>query len=203
MTHHSYYRDKNDKRKDNERLEFLGDAVLDSIVGDLLFKKFPFKDEGFLTEMRSKVVSRKNLSELARKMGLINHIKYNKYSGKNSSFINQVSGNALEALFGAIYLDKGYKYTKRFCEKRIFRLYIDIKHLENEVISYKSKLFKHCQKEHLSLKLPFEEEPSDNRILYTISVLVDENIISSHQHTSKKKAEELACKKACEVLISD
>ena len=201
LTHHSYYRDKKNKRKDNERLEYLGDAVLDSIVGDILFKKFPFKGEGFLTEMRSKVVSRKNLANLARKMGLIKHIQYNRNNSNNSSFINQISGNALEALFGAIYLDKGYSFTKRFCEKRIFKMYIDIHHLENEVISYKGKLFKWSQKEKKELLLPSVDKEVSNKTVYEVSVMVDSKLIAKHEHISKKKAEELACKKACEVLL--
>jgi ribonuclease-3 len=201
LTHHSYFNTKKDKRKDNERLEFLGDAVLDSIVGDMLFKKFPFKGEGFLTEMRSKVVSRKTLSDLARKMGLIKHIRYHKSNSHNSAFINQISGNALEALFGAIYLDKGYHFTYKFCERRIFKLYIDINHLENEVISYKGKLFKWSQKEKKELLLPFTTQESGRKTVYTVTVEVEGEAISKHEHLSKKKAEELACKKACEILI--
>lgn len=201
LTHHSHYKGKSDKKKDNERLEFLGDAVLDSIVGDILFKKFPFKGEGFLTEMRSKVVSRKNLADLARKMGLINHIRFHKSNSNNSSFIGQITGNALEALFGAIYLDKGYKYTYKFCEKRIFKLYIDINHLENEVVSYKGKIFKWSQKEKKNLELPFITEEQGNKTLYKVSIVVDGETIAKHEHLSKKKAEELACKKACEILM--
>lgn len=197
LTHQSHFRNKNSKMKDNERLEYLGDAVLDAIVGDILFRKFPFKGEGFLTEMRSKVVSRNNLSNLARKMGLLNHIRYNINNKRNQSFINQISGNALEAIFGAIYLDKGYQFTSRFFEKRIFKMYIDIDHLEEEVISYKGKLFKWSQQSRKKLELKCNEKPLDNRMLYQIIVLVDEENMGEHEHLSKKKAEELACKKAC------
>lgn len=200
LTHQSYYKKSKSKRLDNERLEYLGDAVLDAIVGDILFKKFPFRGEGFLTEMRSKVVSRNNLSELARKMGLLTYIRYDKKNQRNTSFINQISGNALEAIFGAIYLDKGYNFTYRFFENRIFKLYIDIDHLEDLVISYKGKLYKWSQKEHNELKLLCTEKELDKKTLYTIEVSIDDEIIAKHEHLSKKKAEELACKNACERL---
>lgn len=200
LTHQSYYQKGNSKRNDNERLEFLGDAVLDAIVGDILFKKFPFKGEGFLTEMRSKVVSRNNLSDLARKMGILQYIRYDKKNQKNKSFINQISGNALEAIFGAIYLDKGYRFTYRFFENRIFKLHIDIDHLEDEVISYKGKLFKWCQQNHKKLALPCEEMEMNGRNIYHVKVLVDNDVLGEQEHMSKKKAEELACNKACEAL---
>jgi len=200
LTHQSHFRNKNSKMKDNERLEYLGDAILDAIVGDILFKKFPFKGEGFLTEMRSKVVSRNNLSNLAHKMGLLRHIRYNKKNQSNKAFINQITGNALEAIFGAIYLDKGYNFTARFFERRIFKMYIDIDHLEEEVISYKGKIFKWSQQSRQKLELKCTEKPLNNRTLYHINVFVDNNAVGEHEHLSKKKAEELACKKACEKL---
>jgi len=202
LTHSSYSKKGKDKNTHlhNERLEYLGDAILDSIVAEILFKKFPFKDEGFLTEMRSKVVSRNNLGILSKKMGLIKYIQYDQYHKNNRNFIAQISGNAIEALFGAIYLDKGYRFTFNFFEKRIFRSYIDIEHLEAEEISYKGKLFKWCQKMRQELELRCDETPSNNRVLFKISVIVAGKEIASHEHLSKKKAEEMACTKACEIL---
>ncbi len=203
---HSSYKNKGKIKSTfihNERLEFLGDAILDSIVAEILFKKFPFKDEGFLTEMRSKVVSRTNLAILARKMGIIKYIQYDQYHKNNKNFLNQISGNALEALFGAIYLDKGYKFTFKFFENRIFRLHIDIDHLESEEISYKGKLFKWCQKNHQKLELKCDETISNGKSIYKITVLIAEREIAFHEHTSKKSAEELACTKACAAMITD
>lgn len=200
LTHHTFYRIKSNKKNDNERLEFLGDAILDAVVGDILFKKFPFKGEGFLTDMRSKVVSRENLASLARKMGVLEFIRYDAKNERNNSFINQISGNALEALFGAMYLDKGYKFTYNFLENRVFKLYIDIHSLENQVLSYKGKLFKWCQQNHKKLLLDCKESLINNKLMFTIKIFIDDEDLGNHEHVSKKKAEELACQKACENL---
>ncbi len=205
LTHSSYTKNFGSKlsSKNNERLEFLGDAVLDTIVGEILFKKFPYKGEGFLTEMRSKVVSRENLSKLAKKMDLQHHIYYDKSYNSNSTFINQISGNAFEAIIGAIYLDKGYDFTLKFFENRIFKLHIDINHLETTEVSFKGKLFKYCQKQHQKLLLECEEKIIEKKKIFKIVIKIDDIDIASHEHLSKKLAEELACTKACKLLIKD
>ena len=105
----------------NERLEFLGDAILDAIIAEMLFKKFPFRGEGFLTEMRSKSVSRKKLAQIAIDMGLSNLLMFDQAISKNPAALRTMGGNALEALIGAIYLDKGYEFTHRFIRKNNYR----------------------------------------------------------------------------------
>ena len=127
----------------NERLEFLGDAVLGSVVADLLFKKFPYRDEGFLTEMRAKIVSRENLKILAMKMGINQLVKVSAESGTFKSMY----GDALEALIGAIYLDKGYSQTQQFILKRIIKNHVDLDHFEKTDFNFKSKVINWAQKE--------------------------------------------------------
>ena len=126
----------------NERLEYLGDAILGAVVADLLFKKFPFKEEGFLTEMRSRIVNREHLNKLAMKIG-VDHFMANNNSVKTRS----VYGNAFEALIGAIYLDQGYSVTQRFIIHRIIQHHVDMDELENLDANFKSKLINWAQRE--------------------------------------------------------
>src|SRR5690606_34947298 len=127
-------------KNSNERLEFLGDAVLGSVVAELLFKLYPYKDEGFLTEMRSKIVSRANLNQLSRKLGFNELIEFDarmiSYPNKQGSLL----GDAFEALIGAVYLDKGYKFTREFLLSRIIKPHVDIHTLEITETNFKSRL---------------------------------------------------------------
>ena len=125
------------RRINNERLEFLGDAILDAIVADILFHKFKTSKEGFLTNTRAKIVKRESLNEIAVKLGLDNFITY---SMRTSSHNNYMFGNAFEALIGAIYLDKGYRYCKKFVETRIIDPYIDLEKISKEEFNFKSRL---------------------------------------------------------------
>ncbi|MBK7121588.1 MAG: ribonuclease III [Chitinophagaceae bacterium] len=125
--------------ENNERLEFLGDAVLSSVVAHYLFRKYPYKGEGFLTEMRSKMVNRQKLNEIALKMGLKKITFYNKYD--NALKISQIFGNTLEALIGAVYLDKGYAGTHRWVEKYIIMPHMFIYDLEDLEINIKNRLY--------------------------------------------------------------
>ena len=113
----------------NERLEFLGDAILGAIIGEYLFKKYPNKDEGFLTQLRSKIVNRKNLHELALKFGINNFLKTN--LSKKDKLKSSAYGDAFEALIGALYLDLGYEQTKKFVVNKIVKLHIDLVELLN------------------------------------------------------------------------
>ena len=185
-------------KNNNERLEFLGDAVLDVIIAELLFKKFPFQGEGFLTEMRSKSVSRKKLAQIAIDMGIPDYLVYNKSINKNMIAIRGISGNALEALIGAIYLDKGYTFTCKFVKKRMVLPHLDFEQLKETTENFKSLLNQYAQKERKELDFRvLEENDSTNQKMYTIGVFIDGNEIAKARGKSKKVAEQLASEKTC------
>ena len=134
----------------NERLEYLGDAILGAIIAEMLFKKFPFREEGFLTEMRSKIVNREHLNKLSLKLG-IDHFMVNSIdpAAKNKS----AYGDAFEALIGAIYIDRGYNVARKFVLSRIVKHYIDIEEIEQQDKNFKSKLINWSQREHKMVEL--------------------------------------------------
>ena len=134
----------------NERLEFLGDAILDAIVADIVYKKFEGKREGFLTNTRSKIVQRETLNNIAINIGLDKLIKY---SSKQSSHNSYMSGNAFEALIGAIYLDRGYRACKKFMEERIIGQYINLDKISRKEVNFKSKLIEWSQKNKFEIEL--------------------------------------------------
>lgn len=173
----------------NERLEYLGDAVLSLVIGDYLFKKYPYKNEGFLTKMRSKIVKRKTLNEISHKMGL--HKILGDYAvGKVS---NAMAGNALEALIGAIYLDIGYNKTHSYIINSILRNYLDINELENIDDNYKSQLLEWAQKSGKVISYNLNEtEKVNGRDFFKISLYVDEKKISESEAYNKKAAEQKA-----------
>ncbi len=177
----------------NERLEFLGDAFLGAIVAEHLFSTFPYKDEGFLTKLRSKVVSRNHLNNIARKMGIPEIMNINDAHFTGSS----VYGNALEALIGSIYLDKGYKKTKEFILDRFFGLYVDIHELESTETDFKSRLTEWSQKEKQSLEFKVLQDPHHSQDRgFHVGVFVGNSLIAQSSHHSKKRAEQLAAEKA-------
>ncbi|MBX2985638.1 MAG: ribonuclease III [Bacteroidia bacterium] len=191
-----------DIREDNERLEFLGDAVLDLITAEILFKQFPFKNEGFLTEMRSKMVSREQLGNIAGKIGLLEIVKFDKSMLNRKGAMHVVGGNALEALIGAVYLDKGYKKTSKFIKKRIVDTHLDFKILEESEISYKGKLYEYAQKEKKEVRLDVVNEfRKGGDTYFEICVLIDNVQIAKEVYNSKKKAEELASEKAYKKIM--
>jgi ribonuclease-3 len=177
-----------------ERLEFLGDAMLSSIIAAYLFDKAPAGDEGYLTKMRSKIVSREHLNELGRDLNLIQFIDSKvpiQHFGEN------IHGNLFEALVGAIYLDRGYTYCEKFIQKRVVAPYVDIAKLEGKVISYKSLLIEWCQKEKKAFHFDvFEDNDSSGERLFGVKFSVDGKVISKARAASKKKAEEKACQRA-------
>ncbi|MGX5688433.1 ribonuclease-3 [Arcticibacter tournemirensis] len=192
---------KNGTKNSNERLEFLGDAVLGSVIAEELFKLYPYKTEGFLTEMRSKIVSRANLNQLARKLGLGELIEYDNrivnFPTKQSSLL----GDAFEALIGAIYLDKGYNFTRDFIINRIIKPHVDILMLEKTESNFKSKLIEWCQREGKDITFELiENEEGESSKLFTISVLIDGENKGVGRDYNKKNAEKLAAEKACEAL---
>lgn len=185
--------------QNNERLEFLGDAVLSAVVADYLFKKYPYKGEGFLTEMRSKMVNRATLNDIAVRMGLKKITLYNK--GDNSLKISQIFGNTLEALLGAIYLDLGYKKTQRWIVKNVIIPYLFMEDLEVLEINHKNKLYGWANKNGKALDFETLDERLENgRRLFTIGAVVDGEVIAEGKAFNKKDASQIAAQTAVEKL---
>ncbi|MBW2960216.1 ribonuclease III [Mesonia aestuariivivens] len=177
-----------------ERLEFLGDAMLSSIIAAYLYNEVPSGDEGYLTKMRSKVVSRKHLNELGKDLGLITFVETNV---PKDHFGQNIHGNLFEALVGAIYLDRGYKYCEKFIQKRVIDPYVDIEQLEGRIISYKSLLIEWCQKKKHKFKYEvYEDTGKDELKHFAVKLWIDQKVIAKARATSKKKAEEKASKRA-------
>jgi ribonuclease-3 len=177
-----------------ERLEFLGDAMLSAVIAAYLFGEAPHGDEGYLTKMRSKIVSREHLNELGKDLNLIRFIESKvpiQHFGEN------IHGNIFESLLGAIYLDRGYNYCEKFIKKRVIIPYVDISRLEGKVISYKSLVIEWCQKEkkifHYDI---FEDNAIDGQRLFGVKLSIDGKVIAKARATSKKKAEEKASQRA-------
>jgi ribonuclease-3 len=187
-------------KNSNERLEFLGDAVLGSVVAEVLFKMYPYEDEGFLTELRSKIVNRNNLNQLARKLGFDQLIQYdNRMVGSTRQ--GSLLGDAFEALVGAVYLDKGYDFTKGFLINRIIKPHIDIHTLEQTETNFKSKLIEWCQRHGKDVLFELaENQDGESSKLFTVQVNIDGDIMGLGKEFSKKNAEKLAAEKACEAL---
>ena len=185
--------------ENNERLEFLGDAVLSSIIAHYLFRKYPYKGEGFLTEMRSKMVNRQKLNEIALKMGLKKITFYNK--ADNALKISQIFGNTLEALIGAVYLDKGYKKTQRWVEEYIIMPHLFADDLEGIEINIKNKLYGWANKHGKTVEFATLDESIENgRRLFTIAATVDGQIIAQAKGFNKKDAGHIAAQLAVEKL---
>ncbi len=188
-------------RLNNERLEYLGDAILSAVIADFLFKSFPYKNEGFLTEMRSKIVSRASLNKLSIKLGLHQLIMM---GTAPSSKAKSAGGDAFEALIGALYLDKGYNFTKNIIVNRIVNVHFDIEQLIISEISYKSKLNEWAQKEKRNAIFKVEGEIGEkHKKQYIVAVIVDNEIITRSQDYSIKGAENLAAEKAWAILQKD
>ena len=183
----------------NERLEFLGDSVIGTVVADYLFKKFPFKDEGFLTKMRSKMVSRQQHNQLAVKLGLNTFIEANndRFGSKPSS----INGDAYEALIGAIYLDKGYKFAQKFILTRIVNVFIDMDEVETKEVDFKSKFIEWAQKEKKDFRFEtLNDGAASIDKLFLLQLLIDNEVMGTAQHFSKKRAEQLVAEIACTAL---
>ena len=187
-------------KNSNERLEFLGDAVLGSVVAEVLFKLYPYEDEGFLTELRSKIVNRVNLNQLARRLGFEQLIQYDTRM-VNSTRQSSLLGDAFEALVGAIYLDKGYDFTKNFLINHIIKSHIDIHKLEQTETNYKSKLIEWCQRHGKDITFELiENEQGESNKLFTVQVMIDGDILGAGKEFNKKNAEKLAAERACDAL---
>lgn len=195
FTHRSMnLKDKKGNDVNYERLEFLGDAMLSSIIAAHLFREVPEGNEGYLTKMRSKVVSRKHLNELGKDLKLLDHIQSNIHS---SQFGVNIHGNLFEALVGAIYLDRGFAYCERFIHEAVIQPYVDIESLEGQVISYKSLLIEWCQKEKKVFNYEvYEDTGKDEMKHFAVKLWLEEKVVAKARATSKKKAEEKASKRA-------
>lgn len=185
----------------NERLEYLGDAVLSSVVAQFLFKKFPTKQEGFLTEMRSKIVSRSSLNKLSMKLGLddlVHYAKTNEYCRYKS-----MGGNAFEAFNGALFLDYGYDFVYKIIITRIIKTHIDLEELEKNESNYKSRLLEWAQKE--KHQVNFKQLPSKGsgyQRLYVIQVVIDDKEYGQASDYSIKGAEQLAAEKTWNMMYN-
>lgn len=199
--HRSVAKEIRDGVKDsNERLEFLGDAVLGAIVANYLFSKFPFKDEGFLTELRSKMVSRVYLNKLALKIGIDKLIQYD----ESNRLYKSICGDTFEALIGAIYLDKGFEFTEKLVLNRIIRFHVDIDELEKQELNFKSKVINWAQRNRKSISFDAREDNSEERQrMYHVTVYIDDEAMGSGTGFSKKSAEQAASESACNNLIDD
>jgi ribonuclease-3 len=196
LTHRSV---RENADENNERLEYLGDAVLSALVADYLFMRYPYKEEGFLTEMRSKMVNRQQLNEIALRMGLKKITLYNKSDG--SLKISQIFGNTLEALVGAIYLDRGYKKTAKWVTERIILPHMFIDDLELLEINHKNKLYGWANKNGKILEFETVEERVENgRRLFTIAAVVDGSKIAEGKAFNKKDASQIAAQMAVVLL---
>lgn len=187
-------KDENGNPLNYERLEFLGDAMLGTIISKHLYKEVPGGDEGYLTKMRSKIVSRKHLNELGKDLNLIRFVESRI---PKSHFGDNIHGNVFEALVGAIYLDRGYKYCEKFINERVIEPYVDIEQLEGKVISYKSLIIEWCQKQKKTFNFKvYEDTGKDALKHFAVKLSINGRVMAKARATSKKKAEERASKRA-------
>jgi len=185
----------------NERLEYLGDAVLSSIVADYLYKKFPYQNEGFLTELRSRIVSRSRLHKLSLKMGIDKLI----YQGSGTFTASKsIYGDTFEALIGAIYIDRGYDFTRNIILRRIIDVHLDMDEIERTDTNFKSKILEYAQREKKQLEFKVVEELGEgHRKQYVVELLMNNEPVSRGLDYSIKAAEQIAAEKACEKLIEE
>lgn len=185
--------------RNNERLEYLGDAFLGAIVGEYLFKKYPTQSEGFLTEMRSRIVRRETLNNVANRIGLQKLVQYNVHDrGFERSHI---FGNALEALVGAVYLDQGYAKTRTFIIKQLLQKYVDIEMMATTDINYKNQLLNWVQTNRHTLSFEVMENKNErNRRMFTVGIMLNETLFCEGTAFNKKDAGQVAARKALELL---
>ncbi|WP_299668410.1 ribonuclease III [uncultured Polaribacter sp.] len=176
-----------------ERLEFLGDSILGSVIAAYLYKKVPEGSEGYLTQMRSKIVSRKHLNELGKDLNLIRFVKSNI---DQTNVGDNIHGNIFEALIGAIYLDKGYNFCQKFIYHNVIVPYVDIEKLEGKITSYKGLIIEWCQKQKKKYIFDTYEDSGNDPIKhFSVKISIDGEQIAKGRATSKKKAEEQASKR--------
>lgn len=176
-----------------ERLEFLGDAILGSVIASYLYKESPKGNEGYLTQMRSKVVSREHLNSLGKDLELIRFVKSNIAKEHIS---DNIHGNIFEALIGAIYLDRGYNYCHQFIYEQVILPYVDLERLEGKISSYKGYVIEWCQKNKKKYSFQsYEDSGNQNKKHFSVKVSIEGTVMAKGRATSKKKAEEIAAKR--------
>lgn len=182
----------------NERLEYLGDAILDAVISDLLYSLYPSKDEGSLTKMRSLIVKREKLNDLAARLGLNGLIVSNTESNK---LVKNIPGNTFEALIGAIYLDRGFYKTKKFITQRILKSHFNLEKLEFENTDYKSQILEWMQKNKENITFEHEtKNTADNTVQFITRVCLDRKVIGSGTGLTKKESEQQASKNALKYI---
>ena len=185
-------------RESNERLEYLGDAILGAAVADYLFKKYPFKDEGFLTEIRSRIVNRESLNHIARKIGVSSIVQFDH---KNAQLQQVILGNALEAIVGAIYLDKGYIKCKKFVIDKLIQPYFDLELVVSSNTNFKSKVIEWVQRNGKDIRFEVTiTKKAKNTKEFIAQVFIAEQPFGQGYGYTKKKAEQDAAEKTCELL---
>lgn len=183
----------------NERLEFLGDAILGSVIAEYLFKKYPSQPEGYLTELRSRIVRRETLNNVALRMGLHKLVQYNQQDKGLSR--SHIFGNALEALIGAVYLDKGFSRTRTFIINQMVRPYVDLEHMESTDTNYKNQLLSWAQKiGHVLTFDTLEEKTEGSRKVFIVGIMLNGELVVKGSGYNKKEAGQVAAQKALEVL---
>lgn len=198
VIHSSKAKEKDGFRESNERLEYLGDAILGAAVADYLFKKYPFKDEGFLTEIRSRIVNRESLNNLARRIG-INAIV--QFDNKNSQLQQVILGNTLEALVGAVYLDKGYLRCKKFVIDKLIQPHFDLDVVINSNSNHKSKVIEWAQRSNKEIRFEIlDVKKGRNNREFSAQVYIGEQPYGLGYGLTKKKAEQDAAMKTCDML---
>lgn len=183
----------------NERLEFLGDAILGAIIAEYLFKKYPYQSEGYLTELRSRIVRRETMNNVALRMGLNKMVQYNK--NDRSLGRSHIFGNALEALIGAVYLDVGFIKTRKFILNQIIRAYIDLDTMESTDTNYKNQLLSWAQRNNHQLTFDTLDEKMDStRKLFTVGIMIDGQLVAEGTGFNKKEAGQVAARNALDKL---
>ena len=190
--------DIKDDIESNERLEFLGDAILDAVVAEYLFKKFPGNDEGYLTKLKSKVVNRKTLAFIGEKMQIRAVLNYNQSRNLN---IPALEGNAFEAIIGAIYLDGGFEAAKKSLQNHVLRKFVDLNKLLEEEIDFKSRLIIWCQKKRMKIDfIVLDEQHTHGAWEYEVSIQINKRDFGRGRASSKKQAEQVAAKQTLELI---
>ena len=200
LSHKSiHFKNKKGKPVNNERLEFLGDAILDAIVGDIVYKHFPGKREGFLTNTRSKLVQRETLNKIAQEIGL-SRLIYS--SGRNFSHNSYMAGNAFEALIGALYLDRGYNLCMRFMQKKILTKMVNIDTVAYKEVNFKSRLIEWAQKNKMNIAFNLLEQKKDNEgnPVFKYCVVIEGIKCNSASGFSKKESQQLASEETLEYI---
>ena len=202
FTHASVVRAQgpDNRHQSNERLEFLGDAILGAVVAEYLFRKFPYEQEGFLTETRSRIVNRESLNALALKLGLDKLVQLDAAQTR-AARSRSVNGNALEALVGAVYLDLGYKTARKFVLNRLVKPFVDVHSLTTTTSNFKSKLVEWAQRQGKVLRYDINGEARPGGVMeFSATVLLDDEVMATGMGLSKKQAEQLAAERALTVL---